>query len=103
MSEPVRIRARFKGGVTDVHVLIPHPMETGLRVDDAGQLVAEHYITDVSVAVAGRSVLEARWGMAIARDPLFSFRCKTARPGDRVTVTWADNCGGRRSDETLIA
>ena len=37
MPDPIRIRAQLKDGITEVHVLMPHPMETGMRQDDAGQ------------------------------------------------------------------
>ena len=103
MSESIRIRARWRDGATDVQLLMPHPMETGLRSDDTGRLVPVHHITDVTVAVAGRAVLVAQFGMAVSRDPLIAFRCTAARPGDRVSVTWLDSRGEQRSGETLVA
>ena len=102
MNEAIRIRARFKDGGADVQVLMPHPMETGLRSDSAGQLVPLHHITDVTVTVAGRAVFFARLGMAVSRDPLIAFRCKSARAGDRVSVNWLDSRGEQRSDEVFI-
>jgi sulfur-oxidizing protein SoxZ len=103
MGEPIRIRARLKDGVTEVHVLMPHPMETGLRLDDGGQPVPAHHITDVRIAVAGRDVLKARMGSAISRDPLLTFRFAGARVGERISVAWTDNLGDQRSDEALIS
>jgi sulfur-oxidizing protein SoxZ len=103
MSERIRIRARHADGMTELQVLMPHPMETGMRKDEAGHLIAAHHITEVQISVAGRSVLSARLGLAVSQDPLLSFRFKGARPGDRVTVAWADNRGERRSDELVIA
>ena len=49
VAEPIRIRARHRDGLTEVLLLMPHPMETGLRKDDSGSFVAAHYITDVRV------------------------------------------------------
>ncbi len=103
MADPIRIRARLQNGVAEVHVLIPHPMETGMRKDEAGALVAAHYITEVRVVVAGRQVLAARMGLAVSQDPLLTFRCRGAQTGDRISVSWIDNRGDRRSDEALIA
>jgi sulfur-oxidizing protein SoxZ len=77
-------------------------METGLRKDDRGTLVEAHYITDVRIATAGRTVLEARMSIAVSQDPLLSFRFKGGRAGERISVTWRDNKGDKRSDETLI-
>ena len=103
MSEPIRIRARKRQGVTEVHVLMPHPMETGLRHDQAGRTIEAHYITDVEVAVEGRIVLSATMGIAISQDPLLAFRIRDAHVGDRITVSWIDNLGARRFDEARVA
>jgi sulfur-oxidizing protein SoxZ len=102
VGDRIRIRARVKDGVVDTQILMPHPMETGLRKDDAGAFVPAHYINHVQVTVAGRSVLEARMSIAMSRDPLLSFRFRGAREGERMTVTWTDNRGDRRIDEALI-
>jgi sulfur-oxidizing protein SoxZ len=102
--EPIRIRARcIDRTTTEVHVLMPHAMETGLRKDEAGQFIAAHYITDVELSIAGRTVLSARLSQAVSRDPLLFFRCKGARPGDLLKVAWTDSRGERRADEALVA
>jgi sulfur-oxidizing protein SoxZ len=54
VPDPIRIKAQVKDGGTDIHVLMPHPMETGFRKDRSGDFVAAHYITDVEIIVAGR-------------------------------------------------
>lgn len=102
MSEPIRIRARSKGDFVEVIVLAPHPMETGMRATDAGQLLPAHHITRLQVDIAGRTVLEARMSIAVSKDPLVSFRFRGARPGDTVRVSWVDNRGERRTDESTI-
>jgi sulfur-oxidizing protein SoxZ len=99
----IRIRAKLKDGLTEVRVLMPHPMETGLRSDEAGFLVPAHFITDVQIEAQGRLVFSAKLGLAVAQDPLLFFRFRGAKAGDRITVNWADNLGQRRSGETLIA
>jgi sulfur-oxidizing protein SoxZ len=102
-NTPIRIRARLREGLTEVHVLMPHPMETGLRADAAGHVVAAHHITDVQISVAGRPALTARMSMAVSQDPLLSFRFRGGQVGDRVSVAWTDNQGGQRSDEVSIS
>jgi sulfur-oxidizing protein SoxZ len=101
-ANPIRIRARAKGDVTEVTMLLAHPMETGLRKDASGALVAAHYITDVLVLSEGRAVLEARMSQAVSQDPLLSFRFRGGRQGDRITVRWTDSRGDQRSDEVLV-
>ena len=102
MPDPIRIRAQLKDGITEVHVLMPHPMETGMRQDDAGQFVAAHFITDVQVRIAGREVLSATLGRGVSADPLLHFRLKGAAAGERISVAWVDSRGERRSDESVI-
>jgi len=100
--EPIRIRTRLRNGVADVTILMPHPMETGLRQDDAGRTVPAHFITDVSVTVGERSVFSARMSFAVARDPLLNFRFAGAVAGQRLRVAWTDSRGEVRVDGAVI-
>jgi sulfur-oxidizing protein SoxZ len=102
MGDPIRIRTRVNDGVTDVVVLMPHPMETGLRKNDSGSYVPAHYITDVVVSLGTRVVLSAKMSIAVSTDPLLKFRFRGGRPGDRLTVSWTDNRGDRRIDEVML-
>ena len=102
MGDPMRIRAQLKDGTADVRVLMGHIMETGQRKDAAGKIIPAHYINDVKVTVGERTVLSAKWGTAISQNPFLQIKVKGAKVGDKVTVTWADNKGDKRSDEAVI-
>ena len=102
MADPMRVRAQLKEGVTDVRVLMSHPMETGLRKDSAGKIVPALYINDVKATSGGKTVIAAKWGQAISQNPFLQFRFKGAKVGDKVTVTWTDNSGDTRTDEVAI-
>lgn len=102
MGEPIRIRARVAEGTTEVHVLMPHPMETGFRTDNAGHAIDPHYITDVQISVAGRVVLGGTLSRAVSQDPLLYFRFKGGHAEDTITVAWTDTRGDRRIDEAKI-
>jgi len=102
VADAIRIRALFKDGMTDVHVLMPHPMETGLRKDDAGRLIPAHFITDVQINCGGRSVLAATFGRAVSADPLLHFRFRGGQPGQSISVVWTDTEGEQRSDVAVI-
>jgi sulfur-oxidizing protein SoxZ len=102
MAEPMRIRAQFKEGETYVHVLMPHPMETGFRTDDGGRPIAAHYITDVEISIRERTVLSATLSRAVSQDPLLFFRFKGGRVDDTIRVVWTDSRGERRADEAKI-
>jgi len=101
-SQPIRIRARQVDGVTHVQVLMPHPMETGMRQDDKGRLVPAHHITDVVVTLGSRTVFAARMSIAVSRDPLLGFRLTDARVGQVLRVAWTDTHGQSRSDEAAV-
>jgi sulfur-oxidizing protein SoxZ len=102
MEQPMRIRTRREPGRTLVQILMPHPMETGLRVDESGHRVPAHHITDIEVTLSGRLVFAARMGIAVSRDPLLSFRVTGAQAGALLRVTWTDNLGRSRSDQATV-
>lgn len=103
MADPMKIRAQSTAGVTEVKVLMAHPMETGQRKDAAGKTVPAHYITDVLVTWNGKTVLSATWGPAISQNPYLSFKFKGGNKGEKITVTWTDNKGDKRTDEATIS
>jgi sulfur-oxidizing protein SoxZ len=102
VPDPIRIRAQARNGGTDIHVLMPHPMETGFRKDEAGDFIAAHYITDVRIEVAGKLVLAATLSRAISEDPLLYFRLEGGSPGDTISVSWVDTRGEHRADDARI-
>ena len=103
MAEAMRIRATLQGDVADVRVAIVHPMETGLRKTEKGDLVPAHFITQMTATHNGRTVLDAQLSQGVARDPFFAFRIKGAKAGDKVAVSWKDNKGDSRTDEATVS
>jgi sulfur-oxidizing protein SoxZ len=39
----------------------------------------------------------------VSRNPVFGFKVKGAKVGDKVVVGWVDNKGDKRTDEAAIA
>ena len=103
MADPMKIRAGLKGDVADVRVLMNHPMETGQRKDSSGNLIPVHFIQEITVKLNGKSVIEAQVSQAVSRNPVFSFRVKGAKAGDRLEISWLDNKGEKNSTETALA
>ena len=103
MAEPMKIRATLKGDLAEVRVLMVHPMETGQRKDASGSLVPAHFIQEVQVRVNGKLALEGQISQGVSRNPVFSFRLKGAKAGDKVEIAWLDNRGERSQAETAIA
>jgi sulfur-oxidizing protein SoxZ len=98
----MKIRASLQGDVADVRVLMAHPMETGQRKDAAGKIVPLHFIQTITAQLNGKTVFNADVSQAVSRNPVFAFKVKGAKAGDRIVITWTDNSGDRRSDETEV-
>jgi len=56
----------------------------------------------VKVSLGDRTVLTAKWGTAVSQNPFLQFRFQGAKAGDKVTVSWTDNKGDKRTDEAMI-
>ncbi len=103
MADPMRIRAQAAGDKTTVRVLMAHEMETGQRKDAAGKVIPAWYIQEVSAAHNGKPVLNAQWGPAISKNPFLQFSVKGAKAGDKISVSWTDNRGDKRTDEATVS
>jgi sulfur-oxidizing protein SoxZ len=98
----IKIRAKEKGGVTEVKALISHPMETGNRKDSNGDKIPEHFIQEVTVNVGEKTVMTVEWGPAVSKNPYLAFKFKGAAKGDTLTLSWVDNKGESASLDAEI-
>ncbi len=92
-ADNMKMRAQLKGELTEVKVLMSHPMETGRKKDDFDRLIPAHFVQLVTATLNGKTVLEAQWGTGISKNPYLTFRLKGAKVGDIIQVTWLDNLG----------
>lgn len=103
MPDPIKMRITLEGDIATVKVLMPHPMETGLRKDPVGEgMVPMHFIHHVVATHNGRTVLDAQWSRSVSKNPFLEFRVRGAKSGDRIGVTWEDNRGETMSLEVPI-
>jgi sulfur-oxidizing protein SoxZ len=103
MADPMRIRAQAAGDKTTVRVLMSHEMETGQRKDSAGKVIPAWFIQEVTAAHNGKTVLTADWGPSIAKNPFMQFVVKGAKAGDKISISWVDNKGDKRTDEATVS
>jgi sulfur-oxidizing protein SoxZ len=103
MGDPMRIRASMAGDKVEVKVLMAHEMESGQRKDAKGATIPAHFIQSVAVVHNGKTVFSAQWGPSISKNPFLHFRFKGGKPGDKISVTWTDNKGDKRTDEATIS
>lgn len=102
MANDIKMRAQLSGEITEVKVLMSHPMETGRRKNDLGEIVPAHFVQLLTATLNGKPVLEAQWGTAISKNPYLTFRLKGAKVGDIVAVTWHDNMGATSNHEIAV-
>ena len=103
MADPMRIRAQAAGSNATVRVLMSHEMETGQRKDASGATVPAWFIQEVTAQHNGKTVLSAQWGPAVAKNPFLQFSVKGAKAGDKITISWVDNKGDKRTDEATVS
>ena len=98
----MKMRAKLKGEVTEVKVIISHPMETGRKKDEFGVLIAAHFIQLVTATLNDKPVLEMQWGTGISKNPYLTFYVKGAKVGDKIAVNWFDNLGKTGQGEITV-
>ncbi len=103
MADPMKIRATVKDDIADVRVLMAHEMETGQRKDAQGKVIPAWFISEVTALLNDEPVLKAHWGPAVAKNPYLQFKVKGAKAGDKITISWVDNKGDKRTDETKVS
>ena len=107
MENNMKMRAKLtgettSGGVTEVKVIISHPMETGRKKDDFGVLIPAHFIQLVTATLNDKPVLEMQWGTGISKNPYLTFYVKGANVADKIVVAWFDNLGKTGAGEILV-
>lgn len=101
-SDNMKMRAQLKGEITEVKVLMSHPMETGRKKDDFDRLIPAHFVQLVTASLNGKTVLEAQWGTGISKNPYLTFRLSGTKVGDTISVTWHDNLGKTATQDIAV-
>lgn len=102
MGDQIKIRAQIQGDITDIRVLLQHPMETGQRKDEKGQSLVMHFIQHFSLSLNGKVLIDGQLNTSISKNPLFAFKARGIKSGDKLTVNWRDNTGDKRQDEITL-
>lgn len=102
MNHDIKMRALLKGDVTEVKVLMSHPMETGRRKNDFDEIIPAHFIQQIRTSLNGKPVLEGDWGTGISKNPYLTFHLRNAKVGDIVSIHWLDNRGEMGSQEIAV-
>lgn len=99
----MKMRTRQQDGVVELQVLINHPMETGRCIDPkTKEMISAHFIQKVTVELNDKMVVVVDSGAGVSADPLFRFRFKNAKNGDKLRVFWSDNLGESGSLDGIV-
>jgi len=79
--------------VTELKIIILHPMRTGRSKNDDGRVLPAHFMQLMQVVLNGQVIVDAQTGTGISRNPYFTFYIKAAKVGDVIAVNWQDNLG----------
>jgi len=102
-EKTIRVSAKLKDGVTEVKVLLKHPMESGLRADkETGEKIPAHFIKEVKCEHNGKEVMSALWSGSISKNPYVAFEFNGGAEDDTVVFSWKDNKDDSDSAETKI-
>ena len=97
----IKLKVKTKKGKVNVRALLTHPMETGLRKNKKGKKIPAHYIEEVIIEANGKTVLTAKWGGSVSKNPYVSVNYAGAK-GDTVKLSWKDNQGNSDSNEIKV-
>jgi thiosulfate oxidation carrier complex protein SoxZ len=89
--------------ITELKIIIVHPMRTGRSKNDDGQLMPAHFMQLMQVILNGAVIVDAQTGTGISRNPYFTFYLKDAKIGDVIAVNWQDNRGLSGHGEVTVA
>jgi sulfur-oxidizing protein SoxZ len=78
-------------------------METGLRKDASCKAIPAWYIQEVTAQLNGKTVMTAQWGPSVAKNPFLQFSVRGAKAGDKISMSWIDNKGEKRTDEATVS
>jgi sulfur-oxidizing protein SoxZ len=94
MTKPrIRVPPQAKQGeIIEIKTLIAHPMETGYRRDEQGQLVPRHIIHSFICTYNGAEIFRADWHPAVAANPYLAFYTVATESG-RLHFEWFDEDG----------
>ena len=90
-----------KGEPIEVKILISHPMESGQRRNEMGQLVPRMIIHDFRCTYNGVEVLTLQLFPAVAANPFLSFAARADASGT-LDFTWTDDSGATQTETAHI-
>ena len=90
------------GDVVTIKTLISHPMESGQRKDDDGNLIPRSIINRFTCDFNGQNVIDVTMEPAMSTNPYFEFDAIVPEAGE-FKFTWYDDDGSVYEETKSIA
>lgn len=90
-----------KGEIIELKAMIQHPMETGYRRDEKGEIIPRDIIKTFRCSYNGLVVFESEFFPGIAANPFVTFCTRATRTGT-IEFTWTDQTGETWSEQRQI-
>ena len=90
-----------KDEVIEIRTLITHPMESGVRKDDQGQVIPRKIINRLTVTFDGAPVIDVDLGPAISANPYFAFHATVPESGEFL-FAWFDDDGSVHEERARV-
>ena len=94
-------RTAKRGEVIEIRATIGHPMETGYRPDDSGQILARNIIQKFTCRYNGVLVFSAEMFSAVSANPYLAFHTVAVESGT-LTLTWEGDNGFSQTETVLL-
>ncbi len=96
----MKIKAKLKGDKVSVKVMVKHDMLTYDQAKKKGK--EANFITHISAKANDKVVYDLSSSQFLSKNPLFKFKFKGAKKGDKVEVTWVDLLGNTKTASKKI-
>ena len=94
MKKKIKTRIKIKDNIADIKILIPHPMETGLREDKVTKkLIPIHFIKKAKIFFNNDLILDCDWSRSISKNPFINIKVKNVKSENILKIYWEDSLG----------
>jgi sulfur-oxidizing protein SoxZ len=90
-----------KGEIVEIKLLIAHPMETGYRPDESGQILLRNIIRRFACRYNGELVFSAELFPAISANPYLAFFVRATETAP-LTFTWEGDNGFAQTETAML-
>ena len=98
LNVPKQVR---RGEAIEIKLLISHPMETGQRRDETGQVVPRNIVREVVCTYNGAEVVRLELFPAISANPFIHVAARAEASGP-VVLTWTDDLGAAQTETAQV-